>query len=274
MTRRLDPRLAAVSLVVVASGAEARFLPPEGRILRQVLTEERIDGGKVQRFLSERTIIFRRTADGYRAELRIVSENHAADGAGAMFGAGIAALKASPIQFDLDREGSVVAIVDEDRLWTRFCDAIEGMARGPGALDAQRTRNLQALAAPFRAMPPARRRALLGSMISAIIAGPLADRQPGTQPITLPARDVQGQAVALPGTETVAIGDGALTIDSIAEGDLNPSAHLVVSRRERVDVARGLILETTTRRDTLFGTGPSARRSTTVVSSVISIAVF
>lgn len=270
---RVSALAGALPLLLAATSAPARFLPPEGQPLRQLLTEERIEPSGTQRYVSEREIVFARTTSGYRAEVTIVSENHAAGDAGAMFGAGIAALKGRPIRFDLDHNGAVIAIADEDALWSIFCDAIEGMARGKSALDAQRTRNLQALVAPFRSMPPARRRALLGSMISALVAGPLADRQPGTRAITLPARDPSGATAALPGVETVTIGDGALTIDSVAEGDVGAAAHLKVSRRERIDVARGLILETRTRRTSAIGTGTDRRQSETIMSSVISVKV-
>lgn len=271
------PRASALAgvlpLLLVASGAHARFLPPEGQPLRQLLTEERIEPNGTQRYVSEREIVFTRSASGYRAEVTIIGESHAAGDAGAMFGAGIAALKGTPIRFELDRDGAVVTIADEAALWTRFCDAIEGMVRGNSALDAERMRNLQALAAPFRTMSPERRRALLGSMISAFVAGPLADRQPGSRAITLPARNPTGATTALPGKETVTIGDGALTIDSIAEGDLSPGVHLTVVRRERIDAARGLIVEARTRRMSAVGTGAGLRQSETVVSSVISLKV-
>lgn len=265
--------LAALPLALAASAADARFLPPEGRPLQQILTEDRIEAGSTQRYISEREIIFTRTPDGYRAEVTIVSESHAADDAGAMFGAGLAALKGQPIRFDLDRNGTIVAIADEEALWGRFCDAIGAMARGKRPLDVQRTRNVEALVAPFRALPPARRRALLGSMITGIIAGPLADRQPGTQAITLPARDPKGVVISLPGKETVTLADSALTIESAAEGDLSATAHLVVMRRQRVDAARGLIVETRTQRDTIIGTGAASRRSQSIVTSVISLKV-
>lgn len=265
--------IGALAVILAANAANARFLPPEAQPLRQILTEERSEPTGTQRFVSERQILFTRRQDGYRAEVTIVSESHATGDAGAMFGAGLAALKGQPIRFDLDRNGDVIAIADEDALWSRFCDAVEGMARGQRPLDAQRTRNLAALVAPFRAMPPARRRALLGSMISAIIAGPLADRQPGTQPITLPARDAHGTINALPGRETVTLGDGALTIDSTAEGSVGPATHLAVIRRERIDVARGLILESVTKRDTIIGAGGASQRSQTIVTSTISFKV-
>ncbi|MBX9860359.1 MAG: hypothetical protein K2Y20_12310 [Sphingomonas sp.] len=273
MALRLNALLAALPFALAASAADARFLPPEGQVLRQVLTEERIEPTGTQRYVSEREILFTRISDGYRAEVTIVSESHAAGDAGAMFGAGLAALKGQPIRFDLDRNGTIVAIADEEALWGRFCDAIGAMARGKRPLDVQRTRNVEALVAPFRTLPPARRRALLGSMITAIIAGPLADRQPGTQAITLPARDANGAVVSLPGKEAVTLGDGALTIDSTAEGGLSTTAHLVVIRRERVDAARGLILETRTQRDTIIGTGAASRRSQSIVTSVITFKV-
>ncbi|MBA3878214.1 MAG: hypothetical protein C0500_00680 [Sphingobium sp.] len=267
---RASAVIGALPWLLAASEVHARFLPPEGQPLRQLLTEERIEPSGTQRYVSEREIVFTRTASGYRAEVMIVSESHAAGDAGAMFGAGIAALKGRPIRFELDRNGAVVAIADEEALWTIFCDAIEGMVRGKSALDAQRARNLQALVAPFRTMPPERRRALLGSMISALVAGPLADRQPGTRAITLPTRDPTGKVTTLAGSETVTVSEGALTIDSIAEGDVAPTAHLAIARHERIDAARGLIIETRTCRTSTIGTGADRRQSETVVSNAIS----
>ena len=270
---RAERLLAAIPILLAASAADARFLPPEGQPLRQVLTEERVETDGTKRYVSEREIVFTRTENGFRARVTIVSASLPPSDAGAMLGAGLAALKDRAMLFELDREGNVVSIADEDVLWARFCDAIEGMAPGPAALDAQRSRNLQALAVPFRAMPTARRRAILGSMITAVIAGPLADRRPGSQPITLPARNAQGATITLAGTETVALTDGALTIDSVAEGALSVAAHLVVTRRERVDAARGLILESRTHRDTLISTGAASRRSKSIVTSAVSFKV-
>lgn len=266
----------AVALLLLPGAAQARFLPPENRPLRQILTEERDEPGRAQRFVSERELRFARTESGYRVTLTIIRADPSGSDAGAMFAAGIAGLKGQPIMFALDREGTVLGIEDETAVWQRFCDAIAAMATGTTPTDIRRKATLAAMAATLRAAPAAQRRSMLGSMIASIVAGPLADRRPGTQPVTLPARAPDGAQTALPGRETVTIADGALVIDTEAEGALpgrSDGARLTLSQRQRIDAARGLVLEARTLRDSVIGKGETARRTHSVSTSVISFMV-
>ncbi len=277
VARQAEQTIAFAAMVALAAGpAAARFIPPENQPLRQLLVEERELPGASQRFVTEREIVFARTETGYRASVTILRADAAAGETGAMFAAGMAALKGRTIAFQLDREGAIKSIEDEGALWDRFCDAIAAMASGKTAIDARRRAQLSSMATMLRAAPSGQRRTMLGSMLSSLVAGPLADRQPGTQAVTLPARAPDGAETALAGRETVSLTPGALVIDAVAEGKLpgsNDDAHINVERHQRIDVARGLVLESRTVRDTMIGSGAARRRSRTVNISVISFKV-
>lgn len=265
--------LAVVALVLVPGAAQGRFLPPENRPLCQILIEERDEPARGQRFVTERELTFARTESGYRATITIIRADPGGSDAGAMFAAGMAGLKGQPIVFALDRDGAVLGIDDETAVWLRFCDAIAAMATGTTPTDLRRKATLAAMAATLRAAPAAQRRSMLGSMIASIVAGPLADRRPGTQPVTLPARAPDGAQTTLAGRETVTLTGGALEIDTEAEGALpgrGDGARLTLSQRQRIDAARGLVLEARIVRDSVIGTGEAARRTRSVSTSMIS----
>lgn len=243
---RADRALIAAALITATAAAEARFAPPEGRVIHQTLVEERQDARGTQRYTNRRDIVFARTATGYRATVTIGMGDTPQGSAAAMFAAGIAALRGQAIVFNLDSAGTLQSIDDEAALWTRFCDAIAGMAGQGAAPDSERARNLAALVAPLRNLPAERRRAILGSVLTVVIAGPLADRVPGTAAVTVPARGLGGAEQQLAGTETVRAAEGGVVIDTLASGDApsaGRTAHLTITTHHRIDQAHGLIAE-------------------------------
>ncbi|MBA4047868.1 MAG: hypothetical protein C0476_04920, partial [Sphingomonas sp.] len=231
--------------------------------------------------VTERELVFVRRAQGFAVTVTIVRADPDASESGAMFGAAMAGLRGQPIVFQLDAEGRLVAIDDEANVWTRLCNAIAAMASGANSAEPQRRQMLQSLVAGLEKLPSAQRRAILGSMIEQIVAGPLADRQPGTHAITRPARAPGGIETVLSGNEVVTLARGALVIDTDARGTIaaataphaTPPAEIALSIRQRVDAARGLVLESRTERATMIGAGAAARRARSVVTHRIFIKV-
>lgn len=277
----MPPRASAALLCAVLSVAPgpavARFIPPEGQVLRQVLIEERSEPGPPQRFTTERELVFARTATGFAVTVTVLRADPDASDSGAMFGAAMAGLRGQPIVFQLDVEGRLVAIDDEVKVWTRLRGAIAAMATNAPHPEPQRQRILETMIATLERLSPAQRRAILGAMIEQIVAGPLADRQPGRHFITRPARAPGGTETVLRGREVVKLVAGALVIETDARGRIaaatapqkTPPANIALSIRQRVDAARGLVLESRTERTTIIGTGPAARRARSVVTHSI-----
>lgn len=259
--------------------AQARFLPPEGQRLRQVLIEERLEPGAPQRFTTERELIFRRTASGYAVTVTVLRADPPPGDTGAMFAIAMAQLRDQPIVLLLDQEGQVVAIENEAGVWQRLCAAIAAVAQGGATREPRRQAMLTAMIAMLERLPAARRRAILGSAVESIVAGPLADRQVGENAVTRPARAPGGVETMLNGRERVALSDGALLIDTETHGVVpgapgspaTPAAEIALLIRQRVDAARGMVLEMRSERTTTLrqenGTPP--RRARSVITSII-----
>ncbi len=274
MPPRASGALLCAMLSVAPGPAVARFLPPEGQALRQVLIEERSEPGPPQRFTTERELVFARTATGFAVTVTVLRADPDAGDSGAMFAAAMAGLRGEPIVFQLDAEGRLLAIDDEAKVWMRLRGAIAAMAADSSHPEPRRQQMLATLVTTLERLPPDQRRAILGSMIEQIVAGPLADRQPGTRAITRPARTPGGTETVLRGHELVKPAAGALVIETDARGRIaaattphvTPPAEIAVSIRQRVDAARGLVLESRTERTTTIGTGTAARRARSVVT--------
>lgn len=265
--------LAALALASVPAAAAARFDPPLDRPLRLVTTETRKAQTGTQEFAIERDLVFAREGDGYRATVTVRPLRTSGSSAARMFTAAAAPFVGEPMIVHLDAAGAITAIDDEAQLWERLCNAIEAMATGKGAVGQRRDRNARALATPLRAFPPDRRRATLGSAVAAIIAGPLADRLPGERPTTISGRTFAGAPVTLAAREVVTRAGETLDIVTRADGD-QPQAggtgapvRSVVERHERVDVARGLVLETRRRLLLSIGEPPREERSDNVTTT-------
>lgn len=265
--------LAALGLASVPAAAAARFDPPLDRPLRLVTSEVRKTQTGTEEFAIERDLVFAREGGGYRATMTARPLRTAASTAGKMFTAAVAPFVGEPIVIHLDAAGAITAIDGEEQLWDRLCAALEGMATGKGATGQRRDNNARALASPLRRFPPDRRRATLGSAVTAIIAGPLADRLPGERPTTIAGRTFAGAPVTLAARETVTRSGDTIDIVTRAEGD-QPQAdggrepvHSVVERRERVDAVRGLVLETRYRLMLSIGQPPQGAASDNVTTT-------
>ena len=265
-----------IPIVLVANADGARFAPPDGQAFRHVLIEERDDGTVKRRFEAERTIVFRATPTGYAADVTLVRVSQDA-GTGGMFAAGMAGLKGRTIRFQLDRAGNVVAIEGEAAIWEALCHGIESMV----GTDASRRERLRPLATPLRALPEDRRRAMLASMITPLIAGPIAAE--GARAVTVEARGLDGTRIVLDGRETRhAAALGTIAIETSASGTLPGAeagavpARVSVATRRVIDPATGLVLEARDTRDTWLGDAGSggglahdvARTTSTLIAKV------
>ncbi len=248
-----------------------RFAPPEDQKFRHLIIEERDDGAIRRRFASERIIVFRKTPTGYRTEVTIIRNTQSAGQSGAMFLAAMAGLKGRPIHLSLDQGGALVAIEDELPIWDALCRSLEAATGGT----ASRRARAAGYISPLRALPPERRRAMLGSLITPLIAVPSAPE--GDYAISLPARGPDGNASVLAGRESRHIGpDGMISIETSASGDVvspggGAAAHIIVSTRQRVDSRTGLIVESIETRDTAIGTGKAAAHDIARTTSTLTL---
>lgn len=251
----------------------ARLTPVTGKAYRLVLVEERRDDRGVQRFTSERRLVFHRLANGFALDLTITESTTPPGGPGTMLGAAMAGLKGRSFRFLLDAEGRVTSIDDEDAVWNALCDAVDRAANATVAGSPARDRAARSMATVFRSLPADGRRAMLTSMAAPAIAGTSNNRQPQRDTaITLPARSSTGTTAMLPGRETVELIDGrTMTITTAAEGDVAApdaagpaTAHIRVSITRRIDRVTGLVLESREERETTIGSGAELRRSISV----------
>lgn len=271
---------AVASLALVASPVEARLAPSEGQAFRVKLIEERDDGGSVSRFSVERTLVFHRLDTGYAIDVTTgpATQSGAAPSA-RMFATGMAALANRTIRFRIDDKGEPVSIDDEDAVWDLFCGAIEAMGRVPKAVRSARRESAAALLNPMRSISPERRRSMLLSMVTPLLAGPLADETPGTsRAVKLPTQTPSGEQAALVGVQRVSAGDNdALLIATEAEGDISPwrdtsspPARVRLQRRVQVDPRTGLVTVSMERRETITGSGANERRSISTSSMTLT----
>lgn len=255
------------------SATIAQLAPITGKAYRLILVEERRDDRGVQRFTSERRLVFHRLANGIALDLTITGNITPPGGPGAMVAAAMAGLKGRTIRFLLDGNGRVTGIDDEVSVWSAFCDAVDRAADATIAGSPARERAARSMAAVFRSLPADRRHAMLTSMAAPALAAGLAARPPERNAtITLSARSPAGTEAMLPGTETVQVrGDRTIIITTMAEGDVAApdaasvgTAHIKVSITRTIDRLAGLMLESREERQTTIGQGADLRRSTSV----------
>lgn len=227
-----------------------RFAPPLDAPLR--VTVERTDSGAgARRFAMDRLIRFTREGGGYRADVRVLtSAGSGPPPLGGMVEAGFAALRGIPIVLHLDPQGEVTDIEDMAALWERLCAGVAAVvARRPGLEPSERDALAARVAAPLRALPPDRQRALLGSLVTAAIAGD-GPATPGTTPIRLPGVSPFGQPVQLNGTrETRADGSTIVQRTQAAADLVLPAAdqtpmrsgRIVLEQRRTLDAGTGLL---------------------------------
>lgn len=233
--------LAAIVLQASAAG----FAPPLDTPL-QVISERR-DGERL--FRMERELRFRREGTGYRAEVILRSAaGETPDSSGALYESGYAALADIPITFHLDGAGALTAIDDLPALWERYCARLADVTAARRALaPAERTRLAARIAAPLRALPPEKQRAMLASLVSAVIVEEAL--APGSAPVELPGSSAYGSAAPLRGMRTVTpIAGGLLRATTDASSDIvtleqvtefDPRTGLIVSASKTLRLRTG-----------------------------------
>ncbi len=251
-------------------GAQARFAPPVGKAIRQIVTEERRNGAQVERFTVERRLTFLATPSGYVLELLTENIGDPGSATGAMFAAGMAGLRGKAIRYHMDHDGHVIGIDDEEAVWTAICDGIDAMAQGSSALQRRRDATVRQMSAVMRSLPPARRRAMFTSLVASIVAGPLADKEPGAErPVAAPGQSLSGVSASLTGREHVRLSPdtpGQSIIDTEIEGDVRapgeasgPAAHVHITIQQRIDRTTGLIVDHQQTRVTTVQNGQNLR---------------
>lgn len=233
--------LAAIVLQASAAG----FSPPIDHALRVVT--ERQDDSRIYRM--ERRIRFAREGEGYRAQVVLAeAEGETSDSSGALFEAGYAALAGTTLVVHLDRAGMVTAIDDMPALWERLCRRVADVAATRRPLSpVDRARFAERVAAPLRAMPAERQRAMLASLVLAVI--PDEAMTPGIAPVRLPGSSAYGGAGPLEGMRTVVALPGGLlrsTTSASAEGvtlervtEMDPRTGLIIRNRKTLRVRAG-----------------------------------
>ncbi|MBB4840400.1 hypothetical protein HNP52_003492 [Sphingomonas kyeonggiensis] len=218
---------------IVLQASAASFSPPLDRAL--LVVTERHDDTRLYRM--ERRIRFAREDGGYRAEVVLAeAEGETSDSSGALFEAGYAALAGTPLIFHLDKAGTVTAIDDLPALWERFCRRVAEVAAARRALaPAERPKFAERVAAPIRALPDGRRRAMLASLVLAVV--PDEPLVPGTGPVRLPGSSAYGSARPLEGMRSVTASPGGLLRSTtVASGE-----NVTLERITEVDPHTGLI---------------------------------
>ena len=215
--------LVALPLVVWSTSAAASFHPVVDRPYRYETVETRTADGVMRQFRASRTVVFQRTDMGYDVTITLDAVDQQAGGdVGRMFLAATGALLHRPLLYRLDAAGAVLDVVDADTAITRIADAIEQMA----VVDRDRRNDSLAMASPLRTLPPERKRAMLMSIVTPLLAGPAAARPPGRRPISVSNRPPLVPGTALSGIESISLGsDGivTVTIDAIGAVDATVS---------------------------------------------------
>lgn len=263
---------------ILLQASAAIFAPPLDAPLR--IVSERIQSGERQ-YRMERTIRFAREDAGYRAEVRMVTAvSTTPDSTGSLYEAGFAAFTGRTIVFHLDRAGAVRGVDDLPQLWEAFCARVaQSAARQRTLAPAARAALAQRIAAPLRAMPAERQRALLASLVTAFIAADAPE--PGSQAVRMPGSSPFGGPVTLSGTkvttaagpllETILIADAetALPAEGAAPARI---AKIAFESRRRSDPRTGLVETLSETHRTIVGSGPERRTVERVTTTRVTMA--
>ena len=230
---------------IVLQASAAAFAPRVDAPL--TVTSERTEGGE-RRYMMERLVRFAREGAGWRGEVRLLrAEGDAQEASGAMFEAGFGALAGRTLVFHLDAAGKVVAVDDMAALWERFCASVAAMAAARKSLaPADRATLAARIAAPLRALPAERQRAMLGSLIGSLVAD--ESITPGTEAVRVPGSSPFGGPLTLEGTRSAApLPDGLVRSVTRAEADIAAPAggeagHVALDRTVVIDPRTGLIV--------------------------------
>lgn len=236
----LPPPVPAVE-AAVATG----LAPALDTDYRYHIEQERDEAGAVRRYATDRTVRFQRSATGLTAQLTIDSvAGGLSDGPGAMFERAFASLRGRSITYRLSDSGVVTGVIDRDALWARLIDAVTAQAGG----DPARAAMLQRLTAPLRVMPEQQQVAMLGSMLTTLIAPDVVRRG------VTPQRDVRQRGMPpfdggsdVTGTERIHADGTALVEEQRLSGDIVARGGQASGRRtstitRRVDARTGMIL--------------------------------
>ncbi|MES2441930.1 MAG: hypothetical protein V4574_03805 [Pseudomonadota bacterium] len=255
----------------------AVFAPPLGVPIR--IVTERSQGTGAGRFAVriERLVRFARDGIGYRAEVVLLSaDTGTANDARAMLQAGFAGLAGRTMVFRLDGAGKVVAVDDRAALWERFCASIAAavVAQRVNGTPAEHAALAERMAGPLRALPADRQQALLGSLVSALIAD-APEAAPGTRPIRLPGASPFGGPVTLEGTRSVApAGDlrrTATRATAAVPAQDGAAGRVELEIDDDMDPRTGLVAAHTETLRSAIGEGPAARRTERVTTVTVTL---
>ncbi|TGX53977.1 hypothetical protein E5A73_07540 [Sphingomonas gei] len=250
-----------------ASLAASTFAPPTDAPLR-IVTDRTETSADKRHYRLQRLVRFSREATGYRAEVLVLgSTSDAPQALGNLVERGLATLEGGRIVFHLDAKAQIVAIDDMAALWERVCRGVADAA----AAQPEGTGLAAKLAATLRALPPERQRALLATLVTAIVSTEPLDSVGTVTSVKLPGTSPFGAPVTLDGTRrTVAAENGLLrtttiasaTVALLAQGDAPGTSGTVSLERVRTfDPRTGLITSglDTTRHVTR--SGPAGRET-------------
>lgn len=229
----------------VEAATATGFAPALETAYRYHIEQERDEAGVVRRYATDRTVRFRRTPAGLTAEMTIDSvAGGLSDGPGAMFERAFATLLGQPIVYRLSDRGEVVGVTDRAVLWTKLIDAVSAQGNG----DPARTAMLQKLTAPLRTLPEQQQVAMLGSMLSTLLAPDVVRRG------VIPQRDIHQRGKPpfdggsdVTGTERIHAEGTALVEEQRLSGDIVARGSQASGRRtsmvtRRVNGRSGMIL--------------------------------
>lgn len=280
MQRNAALALLSILLLVAASPPPpAGFNPPLNRQFRHIKTEERSDPSGKQSYRLERSLTFAARDDGIIVTVRPISGTlPQSSQPSTLFATGLGNLFGQTIVLRLDRQGTPTGIDDEAAVWSALLEGIGrvvGQARPPRSGQPPPPRQI---AAALAALPPTSRFALLRGLLPPIIGPRLsADDLGATKPVTITARSPAGAPIMLVGEEQYRqASDGFIVIETRASGDfpasgVQPAAHVVTERFQRIDPRTGLIMEGRERRETTLGTGAAAPRSLVIASAKLQL---
>jgi DNA-directed RNA polymerase specialized sigma24 family protein len=263
--------LIAAFLMSVQVAATA-FAPPLDVPVRAVTETSRTDSGITRRFTNARRVVFRRTPDGYRAEVTIEgSEAESADDdPAAMFRAGFERIAGRTVVLRLDGNGRVTAIEDQAAVWKAFLDGIAALAPpGTSDLDRKRASRIRAIVAMLAPLPPERQRATLASLVEPLIAADVAAQgESPPQTVRVPASSAFGTA-QLDGIRSVKHTGALLEVTVTAAGALRIQApdgpvqgRIAFETVRVVDPATGLVRDSREHVSTRLPDGSSASERT------------
>ncbi|MGN5374355.1 hypothetical protein [Sphingomonas hankookensis] len=238
----------APSPPAIEAAAATGFAPAIDIPYRYHIEQQRDEAGVVRRYATDRTIRFRRTADGLVADMVIDAvDGGLSDGPGAMFERAFATLRGRPIRYTLSDRGDVTGVIDRPAIWNALIDAVAAQAGS----DPGRAAMLGRLTAPLRAMPERQQVAMLGSMLTNLLAPDVVRRgvQP-ERPIRRPGAPPFGAGTEVTGTERIYAQGRELIAEERLSGDVAAIARAATGRRtssmtRSVDAVTGLIVRQT-----------------------------